>query len=166
MERILIIGGNGCGKTTFSEKLAPKLGLPLVHLDALYWRGGWQPAPRAEFDALLLRELEQQRFILDGNMSRTLPLRLQYCDTVIWMDFPRLACVCGAAWRSIKNHGKSRPDLGGFCPEKLDLRFLRSVWNFNKNNRPRFSALLADARGVEVIVLKNRRQARAFLRTL
>lgn len=45
MEKILIIGGNGCGKTTLACQLAERLSLPLVHLDALYWGDNWQPVP-------------------------------------------------------------------------------------------------------------------------
>lgn len=46
MERILIIGGNGCGKTTLAQTLASKLELPLIHLDMLYWRDNWESASK------------------------------------------------------------------------------------------------------------------------
>ena len=78
MDRVLIVGGNGAGKSVFAKALAEKSGLPLVHLDALYWKEGWQPAAPEEFDKLLARELKKPRWILDGNIRRTLPLRLQY----------------------------------------------------------------------------------------
>lgn len=166
MERILIIGGNGCGKTTFAKALSIKLQLPLVHLDALYWRDHWQTTPNDEFDALLLREVTKPKWILDGNMTRTLPFRLNYCDTVIYMDFPRLPCLCGAIKRVIKNYGESRPDMGGYCPERFDFPFLRTVWNFNKSNRKRYYDLLSHADNVNVILLKNRKQVNAFLQKL
>lgn len=166
MERILIIGGNGSGKTTFSRALAEVLHLPLIHLDTLYWRDNWTPAPDEEFDALLLEELRKPRWIIDGNISRTLPMRLPYCDTVIYFDFSRLACLRGVLTRSIRYRGQSRSDMGGYCPESVNWSFLRLVWHFNDRLRDRYYSLLGEASHAHVIILKNRRQARAFLRSL
>lgn len=42
MKRVLVIGGNGSGKSTFSRKLGKKTGLPVVHLDKIFWRGNWE----------------------------------------------------------------------------------------------------------------------------
>ena len=119
MERILIIGGNGCGKTTLGETLGSKLELPLIHLDMLYWRDNWENASKDEFDDLLLKELSKPKWIIDGNMNRTIPLRLKYCDTVIYMDFSRTICVYGAIKRVVKNYGKSRLDMGGIALKNL-----------------------------------------------
>lgn len=166
MERIIIIGGNGCGKTTFSRELSSKLNLPLIHLDRLYWRDDWQNASDNEFKELLLQELVKPTWIIDGNMGHTILLRLKYCDTVIYMDFPRIKCIYGVIERVIKNYGKSRPDMGGYCPEKFDFKFLKAVWNFNKNNRNRYYDILDSADNVKIIILKNRRQIREFIGSL
>lgn len=169
MQRILIIGGNGCGKTTFAKKLSDQLNLPLIHLDRLYWRDGWKSVSDHEFDALLLPELHRPQWMIDGNILRTLPTRLAYCDTVIYMDFSSVRCVCGALKRVLTNYGKSRPDMGGYCPESLDqkeLAFIKSVWNFNRKNRKRIYDLLEKAPSINKIVLKNRKQAEQFLKGL
>ncbi|MDT8718058.1 AAA family ATPase [Clostridium sp. 19966] len=169
MERILIIGGNGCGKTTLAQKLARKLELPLIHLDILYWRDNWQNASKDEFDDLLLKELSKPKWILDGNINRTIPLRLKYCDTLIYMDFSRTICVYGAIKRVIKNYGKSRLDMGGYCPEKFDkdkIEFIKSIWKHDKENRKRFYDILNNESAVNKIVLKNRRQVNKFLQRL
>jgi adenylate kinase family enzyme len=169
LERILIIGGNGCGKTTLAQTLASKLGLPLIHLDMLYWRDNWVNAPKDEFDYLLLKELSKPKWIIDGNMNRTIPLRLKYCDTVIYMDFSRTICVYGAIKRVFKNYGKSRLDMGGYCPEKFDkekIEFIKSIWKYDKANRKRFYDMLNNESTVHKIVLKNRRQVNMFLRRL
>ena len=73
MNRIIVIGGNGSGKSTFSKQLAAVTHLPLVHLDRLLWHGHWQTRTREEFDALLDAELQKDRWIIDGNYNRTIP---------------------------------------------------------------------------------------------
>ena len=99
-------------------------------------------------------------------MGHTIPLRLKYCDTVIYMDFPRIKCIYGAIERVMKNYGKSRPDMGGYCPEKFDFKFLKAVWNFNKNNRNRYYDMLDGADNVKIVILKNRKQVREFMEKL
>ena len=116
-------------------------------------------------------ELDKPVWILDGNMKRTLPHRLTYCDTVIWLDYSAPVCFGGAVKRIIQNYGKTRPDMGGNCPESFDKQkrqFLRSVWTFNRKNRPDFERMTAEAeeRGVTVIRLKNRRQGERYLREI
>lgn len=167
MRRILLIGNAGAGKTTFAGKLSKKLGLPLLHLDRLYWRGSWEHLSREEFDSLLQVELEKPEWIIDGNFNRTLPHRLQYCDTVFYFDFPAALCLWGITRRTLANLGKSRADMGGNCIERFDANKLilyRSVLTFNRQHRKKYHELLNKTEGVRVIVFKNRRQANAFLK--
>ncbi len=166
MKRILIIGSPGSGKSTLAKALSQQLHLPLVHLDRLNWQENWQMTPREEFDALLAQELARPEWIIDGNYNRTLPLRLQYCDTVIFLDFPRLTCLFGVLKRTITHYGKSRSDMGDNCPERFDLEFLQYVWNFNRTFRHTNLELLNHAPNVQTIILKNRRQVADFLKRL
>lgn len=163
MERIIIIGSCGAGKSTLAIKLAKKLGLPLVHLDKIRFVGNWQERSKEEFDKLLVSELEKPRWIIDGNYNRTIPLRMQYCDTVVFLDFPRLVCLWGVVTRVIKYHGKTRPDMGDNCPERFDLEFLKFVWQFKTKHRKRYLEMLANAKDKKVVILKNRRQVKRFL---
>ena len=138
MERVLIIGNAGSGKTTFSRQLAAKYALPLVHLDKIYWCGNWEHLSRDAFDKCLQEELEKPRWIIDGNFNRTLPHRLQYCDTVFYFDFPTILCLWGITKRVFLNYGKTRDDMGGECPEYFDQRKLalyRAVMGFNRKHR-------------------------------
>lgn len=164
MQRIIIIGSCGAGKSTLAIKLAQNLNLPLVHLDKLRFIGNWQERPREEFDKLLLAELEKPCWIIDGNYNRTIPLRMLHCDTVIFLDFPRLVCMWGVMKRVIKYHGETRPDMGGECRERFDPEFMKYVWGFRKKHRKRYLEMLANAADKKVIILKNRRQVKKFLK--
>lgn len=162
MHRILIIGGQGSGKTTFAKALSEKTRLPLIHLDKLYWTDNWTPRSNAEFDSLVQIELEKPCWIIDGNMKRSLPYRLKYADTVIIFDFFRVKCIWGAFTRAIKNRGKSRDDMGCNCPEKIDFKFYKTIWN--TNYRREMIEMAESEKHLQVIILKNRRQVKAFLK--
>ena len=166
MERILIIGCGGAGKSTLARQLGEKLDLPVVHLDKLYWKPGWVQESREEFDRKLDITLEEPKWIIDGNFNRTMPLRLQKCDTVIYLDFPRITCLLGVIKRILTTYGAVRPDMGEGCPERFDLEFLNWVWNYNKNNRQNNYDLLNQATHVQKIILKNRRMVKALLKNL
>ena len=166
MERILIIGCSGSGKTTLARALKEKLGLPVVHLDQLWWKNGWEHVTREEFDSRLAMALNMDRWIIDGNYSRTIEMRLQHCDTIIYLDFDRWQCLWGMAQRVICNYGKHRPDMGGNCKERFDWEFVKWIWNFNEQNRTRNYTWLAQAKHAKSIVLKNRKEVKRFLEQL
>lgn len=166
MERIILIGCGGAGKSTMARALGEKTGLPVVHLDQIFWRENWQSIPKEEFDRLLRLELEKPRWIIDGDYGRTLPLRLQHCDTVIFLDYPRRECLLGVIKRILTSYGRSRPDMAPGCRERLDWEFLTWVWNWRKNKRQNILDALANTEGVRIIVLKNRKEGRKFLENL
>ena len=166
MERIVIIGCGGAGKSTLARQLGEKLEMPVVHLDKLYWMPGWVQENRDEFDRKLALELEKPRWIMDGNFDRTMPLRLEKCDTIIYLDFSRFACLRGVMKRILTTYGTVRPDMGDGCPERFDMEFLQWVWNYNKNKRQRNYELLDQATHAQKIILKNRRAAKKFLHSL
>ncbi len=166
MERIVIIGCGGAGKSTLARQLGEKLDIPVVHLDKLFWHPGWVQASPEEFDGRLARELEKSRWIMDGNFDRTMLQRIARCDTIIYLDFSRFACLWGVAKRILTTYGTVRPDMGEGCPERFDLDFLKWVWNFNRNKREKNYRLLNEIEGVETIVLKSRRMVKRFLRSI
>lgn len=163
MKRVLIIGCGGAGKSTLSRLLHEKTGIPVVHLDKLYWYGVWKHLDKDEFAARLIPELEKDSFIMDGNFLGTLPMRLEYSDSVIFLDYPRIVCLLGALKRVISNYGKTREDMGGECAEKFDFEFIKWIWNFKKITRPKIMTALESSDNVKVITLKSRRAARRFI---
>lgn len=163
MKRIIIIGCGGAGKSTLARQLGEKLNLPVVHLDKLFWKPGWEHVSHDEFDCLHRQALAQEKWIIDGNFDRTMAERIQHCDTVIYLDFNRFACLMGVAKRILTNYGKVRPDMGEGCPERIDWEFLKWVWDFNKNKREKNYRLLNETDGIEKFILKNRRAVKEFM---
>ena len=166
MERIMIIGCGGSGKSTLARQLGEKTGLSVVHLDKLFWRPGWVNLTREEFDVVHNAAIEEKKWILDGNFDRTMEPRIRRCDTVVYLDFSRMACLCGVMKRILTTYGKVRPDMGDGCPERFDLAFLQWVWNFNKNKREKNYRLLEQYGEKRIYILKNRKQVKEFLESL
>lgn len=166
MERVMIIGCGGSGKSTLARQLGEKTGLPVVHLDKLFWKSGWVESSKTEIDAKITAAMVEDRWILDGNYNRTLPMRLERCDTVIWLDYSRWVCLWGVLKRVVTSFGRVRPDMPEGCPERVDWDFLVWIWNFNRNKRERYNALLSAQKDKDIYIFKNRRQLREYLKTL
>ena len=115
MERVIIIGCGGAGKSTLARQLGEKTGLPVVHLDQLFWKPGWQESTKDEIDEKIRVEMEKTQWIMDGNYNRTMSRRMERCDTVIYLDFSTIACVMGVLKRITTNYGRVRPDMGESC---------------------------------------------------
>ena len=127
---------------------------------------GWESVSREEFDRLHRQELAKERWILDGNYNRTLEPRLERCDTVIYLDFPRTVAFSGWIRRVLKNWGHAREDMAEGCAEWFDPEMAKWVWNFNKKNRARYHQLLAERKDKTVHIFTSRRQVRRFLESL
>ena len=166
MKRVIIIGCGGSGKSTLSRALSEKTNLPVVHLDKLFWREGWVNIPREEFNVLLREELKKDKWIIDGNYDRTIKERLNRCDTVIYLDYPRRTCLFGIIKRFITNYGKVRPDMTEGCPEKIDLEFIKWIWNFNKEHRDKFYKILKAEKGKEIYIFRKRKECNEFIKNL
>lgn len=167
MQRIMIIGCGGAGKSTLARQLGEKTGLPVVHLDQIWWApGNWQHVEREDFDTRLAEEMKKPQWILDGNFNRTIEMRLKECDTVIYLDFNRWVCLRSWLKRVITNWGHARDDMAPGCKEWFDPEMAGWIWNFNRKNRDNYYRLLNEAEGKQTIVLKNRRMVRRFLKSL
>ena len=165
MPRVAVIGSGGAGKSTFAAQLGRRLGIPVIHLDRIYWKPGWTPTPAADWRAAQAAALARADWIVDGNYGGTLDLRLRAVDVVVFFDVPRRTAIAGALRRWIRHRGTAVQAPG--CPERLDLIFLRWIWRYPRDSRPRVLAALRDhASAAEVIVVRSRRDAAAALERL
>ena len=136
MQRILIIGNAGGGKTTLAVKLGAALDLPVIHLDALFWNPGWKSTPREEWRAQLVELVKRETWIMDGNYDSSLDIRLPSADTVVLIDLPRRVCIWRVVTRWLTHIGRTRPDMGPRCPEGMDWEFIKWIWDFPKTTLP------------------------------
>ncbi len=162
MKKVIILGSPGAGKSTFSFALAEKTGFPLYHLDKMFWREGWVSIEKEEFDTELMQILQRDEWIIDGNYGRTIPMRLEKCDTVFYLDYPRLVCFFGVIRRVLGSLGKTRPDMAEGCPERFNREFLKHVWTFRKKKRAKILALL-DASNAQIHIFRSRKEAKRYL---
>ena len=114
-QRILVLGSGGSGKSTLARALGDRLGLPVVHLDLHFWNFGWKPTPDTEWQERVRRLVASDRWVMDGNFSGTLPLRVARSQAVVFLDLPRLVCVRSVLARWWRYRLRSRPDLPT-CP--------------------------------------------------
>lgn len=137
MKRVLIIGPCGSGKSTLARELAPRLDLPLVHMDQLNWRAGWVETPQPELLERVEAAVAGERWLIDGNYGGTLGPRLERADTVIYLDFPVTLCLWRVIRRIVTHRGRTRPDMTEDCPERFDLEFMLYLAGWNWGPRPR-----------------------------
>lgn len=165
MQRVLVIGSPGAGKSTLSHALAARTGLPLFHLDKLFWLPGWVERDRDEGRAELAKVLAGERWIIDGNYGSTMPMRVARADTVVWLDYPTWLCLGRVFKRWWQYRGTARPDMTEDCPENLNLEFLLYVVNFRGAWQHRNAEALSSFTG-QVLRFRHPRETDAWLATL
>lgn len=159
MRKIIVIGCPGSGKSTLSKELHRKTGLPLYHLDMMYWNADKTKVERSIFLERLRTALEKEKWIIDGNYGSTMELRMQYCDTVIFLDYPLDICLDGIKERK----GKPRSDMPWVESDQDDEEFIESVKNYNSQSRPMVMELLAKYSYKNILIFNNRNEANQFL---
>jgi adenylate kinase family enzyme len=163
-QRIVIIGCGGSGKTHLANQLAALHGLPLTHLDAVYYDADWNPLPAEEFQAVQQRLVTGPRWLIEGNYAGTLPIRLAAAGTVIFLDLPAITCITGVLQRRWRYRGGQHRD-GVY--DRITWGFLRYIWGYRAQMRPRVRELIAEhGDHVELVTLTSRRQATRYLARL
>lgn len=160
-QKIVVIGCSGSGKSTLSKELRDVTGLPLFHLDNIWWKPDKSHISRAEFDQKLDEILLTDRWIIDGDYSRTYEIRFQACDTVIFLDYPFAVCMNGIKERV----GKNRTDIP-WTAQTLDSELVKLVECYETDNRSVILSLLEKYSDVNRFVFRSRSEAAEWMRRL
>ena len=159
MNRVIIIGPGGAGKSYFSKQLAGITNLPLYHLDNIFWKEDRTHISRDEFDKKLLEILEKEEWIIDGDYSRTYEIRMKYADTIYFLDFPLEVALAGVESRI----GKTRDDIP-WREDIFDPEFKQWIMNWYKNTLPVLRKLLEQYKEIKnIIVFKTREEIDSFI---
>ena len=157
MRKILVIGCPGAGKSTFARFLGERTGLPVCHLDLLWHRPDRTNVPREEFDAALDAVLATDGWIIDGHYGRTLPRRLEACDTVFLLDFPVEVCLQGVADRV----GKPRTDMP-WVEQEPDPEFVEYIRQFPENHLKPVYELLKQCEDKQIVIFSTRQELEKY----
>lgn len=162
MQRIMIVGNGGAGKTVLANRLGRLLAIPVTHLDALRYDSSWNIVPEERFAAAQREIITEPSWIIDGNSLHSLPLRLAAADTVIIVDPPPWVCLRGILQRRRRYGGGQHPDgvHDRITPEVL--------WYVARRYRhdilPRVQACIAEHfRGTRLVHLTSRSQTDHYL---
>ena len=158
MKKIIVIGCPGSGKSTVSRALRNKTGIPVYHLDMMYWNADKTTVEKSVFLERLSAVLEKDEWIIDGNYGSTMELRMAACDTVIFLDYPLDVCLDGIRER----RGKPRSDMPWIETEE-DAEFTEFIKNYNEQQKPKVLELFKKYDDKNIIILRSREQADAFL---
>ena len=158
MKKVVVIGCPGSGKSVFSRKLSEICGLPLVHLDNLYWNADATTVDREVFLSKLCFALESDAWIIDGNYISTMEMRISRCDTVFFFDLPTEVCIEGIRQRV----GKRRDDIP-WIEREIDDEFLSFVENFNIQTKPKIIDILYQSKHKRIIRFGSREQSEEYL---
>ena len=159
MKKIIVIGCPGSGKSTFSKSLHKITKIPLYHLDMLFWNEDKTTVEKSVFLDRLLKVIQNDKWIIDGNYGSSMELRMQACDTVIFLDYPLDVCLNGIKERK----GKPRSDMPWIESDEDDAEFIEFIKNYNSQSRPKVTELLKRYSHKDIYIFSNRIQAEKFL---
>jgi adenylate kinase family enzyme len=167
MRKVVIIGSGGAGKSTLARKLSVITGIEIHHLDRLFWQPGWVSISKEELGEKVKAIISTDSWIIDGNFSGTMDLRMEAADTIIYLDFPSVVCLWSIMKRWFTYRNKTRPDMTEGCSEKIDWEFFNWVLTFRRRNRKMILGRLDKySVGRKIIVLKSRSQVNSFISKL
>ena len=158
MNKVIVIGCPGSGKSTFSRALHELTDLPLYHLDLLSWNSDKTTVTKVVFLERLQNVIVLDKWIIDGNYGSSIELRMKECDTVFFLDYPVEVCIDGVKQRQ----GKTRSDMP-WIETEIDEELLEFIRNYNSQSKPKVLGLLKKYSEKDIVVFKSRKEADDYI---
>lgn len=127
----MIFGRPGSGKSTFATWLSEVLGLLLHHLDKHFYISNWVERDYNEFLQIQKNIVDSGCWIIDGNSTRSLEMRMKRADLVLYFNFPKIICYFRIFKRFLKPN-KSFDDRALGCKETVRFSLLKYMWGFEE----------------------------------
>ena len=167
MQRIMIIGNCGSGKTTFAKKLGSLKAIEIIHLDKFYYGPNWKGMNSDDWKRKVSEFSSRSKWIIDGNYSSTLDIRIKNADTIIYLNYSTVKCLWRITKRILKSWRKERIDNPKGCKERFDLRFYKYVASFNYKRRDGLLIKLEKCRNDKnIFVFKSDKETSKFLQSI
>jgi len=149
-----------------ARRLHDKTGLNVIHLDSFYHQPNWTEPPKEQWVKTVEKLIKGDNWIIDGNYGGTMEIRMERCDTVIWLDFPRTICTWRVLKRFLKNRDRVRPDMAEGCVERFEWEFIKYVWSFPREKQPGIEARVNKFSELKTYRLKSNREVENFLENI
>lgn len=143
----MIVGQPGSGKSTLAQALGKRTGLPVIHIDKIYWRAGWVERSKAEKTRLCEEAAKESLWIFEGGHSVTWTSRLARADMLICLDRSVGLRLWRVIRRAVTGLGQTRPDMAEGCQERLGTlpEFIAYIWGTRNSARAKIARLAATA---------------------
>lgn len=164
-KKIAVVGIMASGKSTFARKLAERMHLPLLHVDAIMWKPGWNYIGDAETATRLDQSTSDPEWILEGYIVKEArSFVFERADTIVYLDYSWLLVSVRYIMRWWKHRKNPRPELPG-SPEKFELKFLERIRT--KGETVSLDAFLDnESFKPKIIVFKSPKEAEKFLQNI
>jgi adenylate kinase family enzyme len=164
MSRVVIIGPPGAGKTEFAEKLGNFLGIKKVnHLDHYFWKPGWVRTTGEERHSIILKLIEEDKWIIEGNFLDTIDDQFSRADIVVWLNLSAFICLYRVVSRYFSYMRNERPEIADGCRDKITPRFLFSIFLYKIVDTKILKKKLLEKKSLPLVVLNTPGQVAAYL---
>ncbi len=163
MERVVVVGPGGAGKSVLARRLGPACGLPVLHLDALFWGPGWNPTPPEVWRGVVEGLAVGDRWVIEGGYPEVLDVILERAQLAVVLDLPRRVTIPRLLLRPFRRRDRDRGDLPRGLRHIADGENLGWAWQWPARDRPAVVTALSSFSG-ETVVLRSSRDVRRWLR--
>jgi len=164
MNRIMILGSGGAGKSTLARRLSERLQIDVIYLDQYYWKEHWVESTKEEFKKNVQQLVEKEQWIMDGNYASTLAERLKHVDQIIFLDTPNWKCLFRIYKRYFQYRGRTREGMTKNCPERVDLIFAHYILIYPLVHKPRVFKMIKEYNAFDkLVILKNNKDIDKYL---